>query len=244
MPGCLSFYKGILRTPVVSGFELGTSQFTIEWFQKLVPLSSFSAEFGNEYYYTIFTIGDLANENEAMSFYYKVAPPDPNSYDVILTQGNGTKYWPFGTFSSSGSLPIRPIGDIENQWIHVAIVGDGEAMGGLRMFVQGTQFGSSFNNGYDFLLSGQPYLTIGGQTPLNPKYYFNGCLTNFRITKGEALYTEDFTPPSAPLSVRPSTQLLLPTTSTNPAGDISVPNKPITSVGPINFIEDSPFNAI
>jgi hypothetical protein len=239
-PGCLSFYKGILRTPVVSGFELGTGEFTVEWFQKLVPLSSFPEEFGNEYYYTLFTIGNLANETEAMSFYFKVAPPDPNSYEVILTQGNGPKFWPFGSFGTTGS---RPVSDLENQWIHIALVGDGggEEFGGLRLYVQGTQFGSFFNNGYNFLLSGQPYLTIGGQAPLDPKYYFNGCITNFRFTKGEAIYTEEFTPPTAPLSVRPTTQLLLPTLSNNPAGDISIPNKPITDVGPINFQEDSPF---
>jgi hypothetical protein len=238
--GCLAFDKGILRTPVVSGFSLSsTDAFTVEWYQKLVPLTGFASS--DTYYYTIFSIGNLSAETESMSFYYQVSPPSPISvYSVFASQGGLSPAFPFGNFGS-GPSDIRPISDLENQWIHVALVGDGGNPTNLiKLYVNGTQFGSAYNN-YNFTTSGQPYLTIGGQSPLNPQYYYNGCITNFRFTKGEAIYTGPFTPPTEPLTVRPTTQLLLKTLSDFPANDASTPQKPITPIGPIQFQADSPF---
>ena len=239
--GCLGFNKGILRTPVVSGFSLSaTDAFTVEWFQKLVPLTDFVSS--DTYYYTMFAIGDVNNETEALAFYYQVSPPNPISvYSVYCSRGSSFAPFYFGNFGTSGPLDYRPYTDLTDQWIHVALVGDGASPTNLiRLYVNGTQFGSAYNN-YDFSISGQPYLTIGGQSPLNPQYYYNGCMTNFRFTKGEAIYTGPFTPPSAPLTVRPTTQLLLKTLSDFPINDASSPAKPITPIGPVSFQADSPF---
>jgi hypothetical protein len=237
--GCLHFYKGILRTPMVSGFSVGAGAFTVEWFQKLVPLPNF--ESSNTYYYTMFTLGDLASETEAMSFYYQVSPPNPVTiYSVYASRGSAFAPYNFGNF---GTVPpdVLNFTDLTDTWIHVALVGDGAAPSNtLRLYINGTQFGNTFND-YNFPLSGQPYLTIGGQMPLNNQYYYNGCLTNFRWTKGEALYTNNFVPPTAPLDVRPSTQLLLKTMSDAPASDSSKPQKSITAIGNINFMADTPF---
>lgn len=239
--GCLSFTKGILRTPIVNGFSISnTDAFTVEWFQKLTPRTDFTSS--DEYYYTIFSIGNLNNETESMAFYYKVSPPTPISvYSVFASQGGLSPTFPFGNFGSGGPSDIRPISDLEDKWIHVALVGNGASPTNLiKLFVNGTQFGSAFNN-YNFTISEQSYLTIGGQSPLNSQYYFNGCLTNFRFTKGDVLYTGPFTPPSEPLPMLPTTQLLLKTMSDAPANDSSKPQKPITPIGSIQFDADSPF---
>lgn len=243
--GCLSFNKGILRTPVVNGFSLSsTDAFTVEWFQKLAPIT-FETGDRREYYYTIFSIGDLNNEDnpESMAFYYQVSPPDPISeYSVKCSAGNTRLN--FGNFGSSGPQDYRQVGEIEDTWIHVALVGNVATENTITLYVDGAKFGSAYNYN-DCSISGQPYLTIGGKSPLDPRYYYNGCLTNFRFTKGEALYTasegEPFTPPTAPLTARPTTQLLLKTMSDFPANDSSTPQKPITPIGPVAFSADSPF---
>lgn len=237
--GCLNFNKGILRIPMVNGFSLGNGAFTVEWFQKLAPLSSFESE--DTYYYTMFSIGDLASDTEAMSFYYQVSPPNPiNIYSVYLSRGGAVAPFYFGNF---GTVPPDELAftSLTDTWVHVAITGDGASpTNTIRLYINGNQFGSAFNN-YNFPISGQPYLSIGGQMPLNRQYYYNGCLTNFRWTKGEQLYTGSFVPPSAPLDVRPSTQLLLKTMSDAPAGDSSSPQKSITPIGNIQYIGDTPF---
>lgn len=238
--GCLAFNKGILRTPVVNGFNVGSGAFTVEWFQKLVPKTDFASS--DTYYYTIFAIGDVDNETEAISFYYQVSPPNPISiYSVYMSSGGNPYY--FGNFGTSGPNDFLPYTDLTDQWIHVAVVGDGGSpTNTLTMYVNGNQFGSPIPlTNYNFTTSGQPYLTIGGQSPLNAQYYYNGCLTNFRFTKGEALYTGPFTPPTTTLSALPSTQLLLKTLSDSPAKDSSTPQKPITPIGPVAFAADSPF---
>jgi hypothetical protein len=237
--GCLYFNKGILRTPVVSGFSLGSGAFTVEWFQKLVPLPSFDSE--DTYYYTMFSIGDLAGDTEAMSFYYQVSPPNPiNVYSVYLSRGGSFPPFYFGNI---GSVPPDDLAytDLTNTWIHVAITGDGVTpTNTIRLYINGNQFGSAYND-YNFTLSGQPYLSIGGQMPLNNQYYYNGCMTNFRWTKGEEIYTGNFVPPTSPLAVRSSTQLLLKTLSDFPADDSSTPQKPMTPVGNVRFLTDTPF---
>ena len=239
-PVCLSFNRAILRTPVVSGFSVGSGAFTVEWFQKLVPITV-----DDDYYYTIFAIGDIDNETEAMSFYYQVSPPNPVSiYGVYMTSGVDSFY--FGNFGTTGPNDFRLYTDLTNQWIHVAVVGNGSSpTNSLTMYVNGAQFGpvAPLTN-YNFATSGQPYLTIGGQSPLNADYYYNGYISNFRFTKGEALYTGPFTPPTTTLNALPSTQLLLKTLSDSPANDSSTPSKPITPIGPVTFAADSPFNSL
>lgn len=239
--GYLAFTRGILRTPIINGFNIGTGAFTVEWFQKLNPIETFTSS--DTYFYTLFSIGDVSTipEQNAITFYLQVSPPNPiTTYSVYVSQGSEVAPYYFGDF---GTLPTskRPLADLVNNWLHFALVGDGASpTNTIRLYVNGAQFGSAFTN-YDFTVTDQPYLSIGGITPLNNQYYFNGCLTNFRFTKGEALYTDTFTPPSAPLPLLASSQILFKTMSDAPAEDSSSPRKLITPIGPLAFAEDSPF---
>jgi hypothetical protein len=251
---CLTFNRGVLRTPVVNGFSVGSGAFTVEWFQKLVPKTDFPIYTDSSgsiiykpYYYTIFAIGDRDNKTEAMSFYYQVSPPNPVSiYSVYMTRGSGGDPFYFGNFGTDGPNDVAPFTDLIDRWIHVAIVGDGASPTNLlTMFVNGEKFCPVVPlTNYNFTISGQPYLTIGGQSPVNADYYYNGCISNFRFTHGEALYTDPFTPPTTTLTARPSTQLLLKTLSDAPGNDSSTPTKPITPIGPVSFAADSPFDSM
>jgi len=82
------------------------------------------------------------------------------------------------------------------QWYHLAVC---KSSGSTRMFLNGTQTGSTYT---DSLTYG-----VGAGRPLIGTYtsssgFFSGYLDEFRITKGYARYTANFTPPTAPFPTR------------------------------------------
>jgi hypothetical protein len=74
-----------------------------------------------------------------------------------------------------------------NEWQHLAIARSGST---TRMFVNGTQIGSS-NTSWTGSFK---FSRIGGEFNLD----YQGYIDEFRITKGVARYTANFTPPTAP----------------------------------------------
>ena len=87
------------------------------------------------------------------------------------------------------------------QWYHIAQTRTG---GTSRFFVNGVLTGSpADSSNYD----SQQY-TIGGRYAPNGSN-LTGYLSNFRIVAGTALYTANFTPPTAPLTNITNTYLLL-----------------------------------
>ena len=89
----------------------------------------------------------------------------------------------------------------EGQWYHIAQSRTG---GVSRFFVNGVLTGSpADSSNYD----SQQY-TIGGRYAPNGSN-LTGYLSNFRIVAGTALYTTNFTPPTAPLTNIANTYLLL-----------------------------------
>ena len=88
-------------------------------------------------------------------------------------------------FRISGSLPSL------NQWSHVALTREADKH---KIFVNGLQAGSTYtaNNNYTRNSSqiGRYFLTNNDN--------YSGYIDDFRITKGVARYTSNFTPPTAP----------------------------------------------
>jgi hypothetical protein len=82
-----------------------------------------------------------------------------------------------------------------NTWYHVAITKSGNS---LRCFVNGTQVGSTITNTGGGANSTSPF-TIGVNND-GPQQYLNGYIDDFRITKGYARYTANFTPPAGPFA--------------------------------------------
>jgi hypothetical protein len=95
--------------------------------------------------------------------------------------------------SSSTTIPI-------NQWAHVAVSRAGTT---LRLFINGTQVGS-LTNSTNF--AGTGTLTIGAATAGTSR--MSGYISNMRMVNGTALYTANFTPPTAPLTAVSGTGLL------------------------------------
>ena len=86
-------------------------------------------------------------------------------------------------------------------WYHVAF---SRSSGSMRCFVNGTQVGSTQTFTNNFTAPAGNMIIGKGRTITWP-----GKFTNFRITKGVALYTSTFTAPTSPLSYDANTSLLL-----------------------------------
>lgn len=107
-----------------------------------------------------------------------------------------------------------------NSWNHVALV---RQSGVMYCYLNGVKASNSAawtgNNTTSINRIGQAYSGAD----------FNGYMSNFRIVKGTAVYTANFTPPTAPLTAIAGTSLL--TCQSNRFIDNSTNNFAITAVG-------------
>jgi hypothetical protein len=91
-----------------------------------------------------------------------------------------------------------------NQWAHIAVSRSGTS---LRLFINGTQVGSTTTNSTNFG-STTGTIRIGGSS-FSGSHNVNGYISNFRVLNGTAAYTTTFTPSTAPLTAITNTTLLL-----------------------------------
>lgn len=122
-------------------------------------------------------------------------------------------YWDFGASELSfyvfnGGVTIanmlRSWSPSTNTWYHVALVRTGNT---ARMFIDGTQIGA------DFSITGTmpdlaAVISIGGRSS-EGDLGLNGWLDEFRIQKGEAAWTSNFSPPTEEYSSYISKRLAL-----------------------------------
>jgi len=97
-----------------------------------------------------------------------------------------------------------PFDPAEDTWYHIAVVriDDGNTAASWRIFVDGegqtlTLAGGAWNGAYPDVAN---YIAIG-RTGDHASGYVNGWLDEFRISKGIARWTSNFTPPTAPYSL-------------------------------------------
>jgi len=132
--------------------------------------------------------------------YITITPASGNTYGILPgATGNGFVLNQFG----NGNTISTTIGSTLNAWQHVALVSNG---GTTTLYINGVSGGTvstsswAVNSNTQIMFAGN-YLTYA--------YSFLGYYSDCRVVMGTAVYTSNFTPPTAPLSAITNTQLLL-----------------------------------
>ena len=115
--------------------------------------------------------------------------------------GTSSTNFIFFEYITNTTLLTAPI--TRYQWNHVAAVRNGVS---ITMYINGTSVASTtFSNSFsgDSANGG-----IGGFYSNPGPYYFDGFMSDMRIVNGTAVYTSNFTPPTAPLTKVTNTKLL------------------------------------
>ena len=101
---------------------------------------------------------------------------------------NGIGVWNGGStiLTSSTAIP-------QTQWAHLALTRNSSNT--INVWIDGVDKGSVSNS--NNFIPGTHGIKLGSENPLG--YYFNGYMSDVRITKGLARYTSAFTPPAAAL---------------------------------------------
>ena len=204
---------GILRTDKISGLETPTAVTGSVEFDGTGKAVSFPA--GNDFAYRTgdFTIegwfyptviGQVAGASFASHIFFGQTVSGTN-YLLFGVDDNGKLIF-YNTSSGGGSdlFTSAPDGSVVlNKWQHIALC---RSSGTIRAFVDGLQV-TSISNTFDFDNTDRNP-TIGNYTHTFDTQPFNGYVSNFRILKGTALYTSDFTVPTHELEVIGDTVLL------------------------------------
>jgi hypothetical protein len=152
-------------------------------------------------------------------------------YSLGVYNTNGilyrTDYFYIGGFTYTPSLPI-------NQWFHSAVTRSGTS---LNVFVNGVSVASGTNSTSVSSASGL-FIGTSAHFPATEELQ-NAYVSNFRLLKGTALYTSNFTPSTAPLTAITNTSLL--TCQSNRFRDASTNNFTLTPSGTPSVQAFSPF---
>jgi hypothetical protein len=169
-----------LTIPTNSSLYFGTSDFTIElWFNQTSRVAGFPN------YPSLFSTSSVIGWAAG-------------SIDLFVQAaggGSGFNFYSYNINPGSGSVVASTTNIVNNVWYHVAVSRSGST---FRMFVNGVQE-STFTSSTSIDSAGQPW-TIGVRQTSNGDY-INGYIDNFRVTKGTARYTANFTPPTYQLPV-------------------------------------------
>jgi hypothetical protein len=198
-----------LTVPTNASLGMGTGDFTIELW----------AFFGN-----------TTGRPEEGLIDTRTTSTGTNQWLLYKTYGANTLEWyTGGSTRITGTIPSA------NQWVHVAVV---RSSGVTKMYINGTQSGSSYTDTNNYASSGATYIGCW-YTTAQPLF---GYISNVRMVKGTAVYTTTFTPPTTPLTAITNTSLL--TCQSNRFIDNSPNNFTVTKNGDTSVQKFSPFEPV
>lgn len=170
-----------------------------------------------------------------------------SGYDILASVGDGNAvngwfielsvtrtprfYSPQGSVSAPNTNSVD-----DGKWHHWAFVRDSNNL--LTMYLDGTSIGSATVTGtINYTGSALAIGAIGTQNG----GWFNGYISNFRIVKGTAVYTTNFTPSTTPLTAISGTVLLTCQSNRFVDTNTQASAKTITVVGTPQVKSLSPF---
>ena len=124
-----------------------------------------------------------------------------NGWNIYITTSNNILSFWYDAFYINSSVGAV----VNNQWHHVALTRSGSS---TKLFLDGAQVGTTYagtetyNQG-----SANTGSRIGWDIGANG--LFKGYISNLRVVKGTAVYTSNFTLPTAPLTAISGTSLLI-----------------------------------
>ncbi len=206
-----------LRTPVSTDFQLGTSDFTIEFWAFTTSGASDTTvcqtDSGGSGFF-----GMLLNYHDATNVTW-YATSNGSSWNVI-----------------NGGV-LCTVASIKNTWTHFAYVRNGNTftayVNGIAVYTT-TSSASIYQSANQFVFGS----SFAGSHPSN----FGGYLSNFRYVKGTAVYTSNFTPSTTPLTAITNTKLL--SCQSNRFIDASASAHTLTIGGAPSVQPFSPFNPL
>ncbi len=185
------------------------------------PLDYSTAAIGGSAYldgsgdYLSSSVGAIGTGDFTVEFYANWTSTFGGYFQISTTSGGLSTTYTNGllAYSNSGTLFFfignTPYGTtytiIPNQWVHIAIV---RSSGTVSLYVNGILSSTPTTDTTN--ISGT-YLALGGY--YSTSYLMTGYLSNFRLLIGTALYTSNFTPPTAPLTAITNTSFLLSATN-------------------------------
>ena len=131
------------------------------------------------------------------------------------------------SFTTTSTFPL-------NTWTHLAFVRKGTGTDEFSIYINGVAgVTGTMTTSFD-----QDGIVIG-RKETEATYYYIGYMSNFRIVKGTAVYTGNFTPPTAPLTAITNTKLL--TCQSNRFKDNSASAHALTAGGTPKALAFTPF---
>jgi hypothetical protein len=126
------------------------------------------------------------------------AKPHPRTFQVGNWPGALGVSLEGGTFYgwTSGANNFGSIGTYKNTWIHFAMVRSGS---NLRVYKDGNLLNNITLTNTANITNSLTALTIGNELTRSSTSAFQGLISNFRIVKGLAVYTGNFTKPTSNL---------------------------------------------
>jgi hypothetical protein len=165
-----------LTTPLGPNLQFGTSDFTVEcWSYLISRVTTMPCIFNNYNNYTAGSLGFFAGHATASTTQYQVSI-NGGSFPSTAIQGGTIVY---------------------NNWVHLAVV---RSSGVISLYVNGTSVGTQSSSASLNGVGSNFFIGTAGDTPTTS--YINGYLQDFRITKGVARYTANFSVPTTPFSTR------------------------------------------
>ena len=170
-----------ISVPDSTAFTMGSGDFTLEAWVYLTTSGTSRMIFGT---------CDAAGSQGSMSYVLSINA----SNNAFFAVGYG------GSMYGSTNTATVPT----NQWVHIAGVRSGA---NVYVYLNGMQSTSNTNMGALAITDSTQVVAIGRNGAGNFEY-LTGYISNARITKGTAVYTANFQPPTAPLTAVTGTSLL------------------------------------